>query len=247
MKRISSFLAGVGSTILVASITIGALALSGKVSFNPVNVSLNGKQVGKAGETYTTSSGTEVPYSIVYTDEKGGGTTYLPVRKVSELLNIKINWNQEENTVEIGETPTDTDVNVSIVDPNAGKLEQEEANKKMQAKVGCTLQAFGGMFVVDYAQLDDGYTCVYNGNLSIEEFNQYWSGLSDEYINEQVKFLTTEMRDEYYLNDDTHTSVCLMYIDENEDKGALIGYIFVHKTMETHAMFDRPLVIKERL
>ena len=125
MKRISSFLAGVGSTILVASITIGALALSGKVSFNPVNVSLNGKQVGKAGETYTTSSGTEVPYSIVYTDEKGGGTTYLPVRKVSELLNIKINWNQEENTVEIGETPTDTDVTDEFIQATLVKIDDK--------------------------------------------------------------------------------------------------------------------------
>ncbi len=49
---------------------------------NSINITVNGEQVAKSGESYTLSNGTKVPYSISY-----AGTTYLPMRKVAELLN----------------------------------------------------------------------------------------------------------------------------------------------------------------
>ena len=94
-----SFLAGVLATILTAGCLTTALAASGLVSFSPVSLDLNGRAVFAAGDTLKTEGGQEVPSSIVYTDEAGGGTTYLPLRTIANLLDVPITWDGAETTV----------------------------------------------------------------------------------------------------------------------------------------------------
>ena len=106
--KLSYFLRGVICTLLVVCLTSGVLAATGTVKFSSVNVALNGQQVGAKGEYYTLANGESAPYSISYVDEQGGGTTYLPVRKVCELLGIDIQWDGSTGTANIvNKIPTD--------------------------------------------------------------------------------------------------------------------------------------------
>lgn len=69
-----------------------------EVMLNALNISVNGKQIVKAGEGYTLNNGTKVPYSINY-----GGTTYLPMGAVAELGNKEIDY--VKGTVNIANKP----------------------------------------------------------------------------------------------------------------------------------------------
>ncbi|WMI81073.1 hypothetical protein [Anaerotignum sp. MB30-C6] len=63
---------------------------------NALNISVNGEEVAKSGEGFTVGSGAKVPFSINY-----AGTTYLPMRKVAELLNKDVEYVKETKTVNI--------------------------------------------------------------------------------------------------------------------------------------------------
>lgn len=101
MKRIPTFLAGILTAAVIGGLGVGALAASGAVSFNASALQLNGRQISAKGENYTLASGQQVPASITYTDETGGGTTYLPVRRIAELLGIEIGWDNATGSVTV--------------------------------------------------------------------------------------------------------------------------------------------------
>lgn len=63
---------------------------------NSINIKVNGTQVAKVGDTYTLSNGKQVPFSISYQ-----GTTYLPLRKVAELVNKNVTYDSKTITAEI--------------------------------------------------------------------------------------------------------------------------------------------------
>ena len=97
-----SFFGGVLATVLTAGCLTTALAASGLVSFSQVSLDLNGRAVFAAGDSLKTEGGQEIPSSIVYTDEAGGGTTYLPLRTIANLLDVPITWDGAETTVVLG-------------------------------------------------------------------------------------------------------------------------------------------------
>lgn len=96
------FLSGVLATVLTMGCVTTALAASGLVQFSPVGLQLNGKAIFAAGDSVNTENGQSVPSSIVYTDEAGGGTTYLPLRTIANLLDVPITWDGAETTVVLG-------------------------------------------------------------------------------------------------------------------------------------------------
>lgn len=65
---------------------------------NSVSITRNGGYVAVADENYALADGTEVPYSILYQ-----GTTYLPVRKVAELIGKDVTWQGEARNIEISD------------------------------------------------------------------------------------------------------------------------------------------------
>lgn len=105
-KRFSSFLAGAASALLLAALCTTALAASGKISYNFVNVSLDGEAKITAGQTITAANGQQVPGSILYTDDAGGKTNYLPIRTISELLGVEIGYDSAAKTVLLGSRPS---------------------------------------------------------------------------------------------------------------------------------------------
>lgn len=97
MKRIQGFLIGVFVTlVLVASVPNFAGAIN--VVLNSINLSLNGVDVAQINDQFTLDNGKKVPYSIIY-----DGTTYLPLKKLGQLLDKDILWDGNTRTVSIND------------------------------------------------------------------------------------------------------------------------------------------------
>ena len=118
-KRVSSFLAGALTACLLLGLAGAALAASGAVDFNTVGLMVQGVQVAKAGEDYTLENGQQVPATIVYTDPSGGGTTYLPARRIAELLGVDIGWDAPSGSVTVGSAPASVPAAVPSPTPAA--------------------------------------------------------------------------------------------------------------------------------
>lgn len=100
--KLSSFLSGVLSSVMVFGLATSAMAMSGTISLNTVNLKLNRKEVFTQGDALTNDAGRAIPSSITYTDEGGGGNTYIPLAYVSRLLDTEIFWDGSTGTVKMG-------------------------------------------------------------------------------------------------------------------------------------------------
>lgn len=102
-SKLGLFLSGMlASALLLSCAATAFAAAAGSVSFNAVNVSINRKKAIQAGEPLTDDAGCSVPSSILYTNEQGGGTTYLPVAALSRMLELPVTWDGGANTVGLG-------------------------------------------------------------------------------------------------------------------------------------------------
>ena len=103
MKKLNlqSFLAGILTAALLFAVTSTALAASGSVTFNAINLTKEGKIIFNKDEDFELASGEKVPSSILYVDQTGGGTTYLPMRYLAELLGISVTWDQATGTADL--------------------------------------------------------------------------------------------------------------------------------------------------
>ena len=108
-----------------------------KVILNKVNIAVEGQVVEFAGFDYTLENGNEVPYSILYE-----GTTYLPIRKVSQLLGKDLVWDgvtQTANIVDYVEGKDSEDDFVESVNlPSADDIEILNQYRIIDDVVGVT-------------------------------------------------------------------------------------------------------------
>lgn len=88
------------STVLFGSVFAATNGVSISTVLNGISISINGVIKAKPGENYKLTNGSEVPYSINYK-----GTTYLPLRKVAELLDKNVDYIGSNNTAYITDTP----------------------------------------------------------------------------------------------------------------------------------------------
>lgn len=98
-KRFPAFLSGALCALLLTALCTTALAASGRISYNFANVSVNGEVKITAGADLAVGGGKHIPGSILYTDETGGKTNYLPVRTVGELLGAEVGYDAASKTV----------------------------------------------------------------------------------------------------------------------------------------------------
>nr|WP_325185859.1 hypothetical protein [uncultured Oscillibacter sp.] len=126
-NRIVSFLAGAGAALALSACLTTALAAAGKVSYNFVNVSMDGTQKITAGQDITAANGQKVPGSILFTDAAGGKTNYLPIRTVSELLGVEIGYDSAARTVLLGKQPAAPASSAFTADEMAGALRGDTA------------------------------------------------------------------------------------------------------------------------
>ena len=103
--RRSAFLSGCLTTLLLLALGTSVLAASGQISFNVCGVAVDGETEITAGSTVTASNGQQIPSSILYTDATGGGTNYLPLRTISELLGVEVGYDAATKTAYIGQQP----------------------------------------------------------------------------------------------------------------------------------------------
>ncbi len=154
-SQIKGFISGALVSALVLGGAVSALAVSGNISFNLSAIKFNGEVISEAGEGYTLPNGCVAPASITYTDEKGGGTTYLPARRVSELLGVDIGWDAASGAVTIGKTeqPVTPDTTANVPDYSDWSAEDEAA-----------YQEFKGMWEVE---------CVYEERDEVMKLNDF--------------------------------------------------------------------------
>ena len=122
MKKLNlrSFFAGLLTATLLFAVITTALAASGSITYNGINLTVDGKTILSKGEYLELASGEKVPSSILYVDQAGGGTTYLPMRYLAELLGMSVTWNQATGTADLKNRQT-------VVEPD--QLMQELAEK----------------------------------------------------------------------------------------------------------------------
>lgn len=97
---IKGFVLGVVMTLLLIVGPVFAATGVIEALLNGVNLMVDGEVVAQMNSNYILSNGEQVPYSILYK-----GTTYLPVRRLSELLGKEIGYITESKTVVIGAMP----------------------------------------------------------------------------------------------------------------------------------------------
>lgn len=155
------FLSGALCATLVFSLALSALAISGNVSFNLSAIKFDGQVISEAGDGYTLSNGCVAPASITYTDEQGGGTTYLPVRRIGELAGVTIDW----------------DGAVVVKTPEFVEQEKREAEKTAKtdysdwsAEDEAAYQEFKGMLNhVSYSSTDGWWDIFFHADTNIDE------------------------------------------------------------------------------
>ena len=94
-KKMIPFLCGCLVGALCVSTALAGASYSGRISFDTNSLYLNGHEVIAAGQSMTTEAGAEVPSSILYTDENGGGTFYVPVRPLAHALDMPAKWEDD--------------------------------------------------------------------------------------------------------------------------------------------------------
>ena len=128
-KRITSFASGFFAALSLSLCLTTALAASGQVSYNFANVSMDGTQKITAGQDITAANGQKVPGSILYTDEAGGKTNYLPIRTISELLGTEIGYDSATKTVLLGEQPAQPAAGENVIDLRTPKTVPENPRR----------------------------------------------------------------------------------------------------------------------
>ena len=108
-----SYIKGVITGFLIAGAVFAVPVFADKIDavFNTVRISIEGVEKLGQGEDYELSDGTTTPSSLIY-----NGTTYLPIRKVSELLDKRVYWDGASRTVEI--TGKQKDIEIIAQKPN---------------------------------------------------------------------------------------------------------------------------------
>ena len=184
-KQIPSFFTGFASAVLLLALCTTALAASGKVSYNFVNVALNGETKITAGQDITAANGQKVPGTILFTDAAGGKTNYLPIRAVSDLLGVEIGYDSATKTVLLGKQPAAAGALSSYETELEGRLAEarkiayqdlDSASEEMRAKI---LEA-RALIINNTAWVADGYTASQvdpDGNeVSLPHFSELFPG-----------------------------------------------------------------------
>lgn len=156
---------GFVSGIIVSSLTLSGIAVYATggiyntidVVINSVNLVLDGQKLSSAGESYILDNGDVVPYTILY-----NGTTYLPVKKISEIFDKDIGWNGDTRTVSLGDQPETQDEKLNIVEV----IEGDEVDTNLLKDKKIEVVKFGNDFYK--FEYSDWNASISSNNLYIE-------------------------------------------------------------------------------
>jgi hypothetical protein len=171
-------LSGALAALLLSS-ALPVLAAQIEAAFNIVNIVVDGKSVAKTGESYKLADGTEVPYSIAYK-----GTTYLPLKKLGEILGFNASWDGETSTANVSSEAEPGTIPVSPPQPSATQTTATQTDEKVTVKLGSY----------------DIEGVLYNGDeyVSVGSIRDIWIDKGDNYgvsfpYNEETDSLNSEI------------------------------------------------------
>jgi hypothetical protein len=192
MKRLSGFIMGVITTVILLVLFVPSLASSTlqtiEVGMNAVNLSIDGNIVSKIGEGYV-REGTE---SEICSSISFQGTTFIPIRRVSEILGINVEYDNNTKTVllttnnyKLGkDTEKSNNMNIDITPTNITNYED-----------------FKSMWTIEY----NTYTsknemvnyAIYRGSLNSNEFIEMWNNINE---NDIIKYSQELVKEKWEYN-----------------------------------------------
>lgn len=93
---------GICTLAVICLLGTTVFAVSEQFSTGNAGIRMFGKTELEAGETIAAPNGQEIPGVITYTDEAGGMTNYLSIRKIAELFDATISWDSSNDCIVIG-------------------------------------------------------------------------------------------------------------------------------------------------
>lgn len=192
-NRISTFLAGMFTMLLLGTLTISALAISGNMTIevSPINIQIDGEifQPKDAG-------GNDVPV-FVY-----NGTTYAPLRALAEAYGLEVGYDAEKNMASVtnpNKTPNPVAQSESPVDYSDWTAEEEAA-----------YQEFKGMWEVD----TEGSDKTHSGTLFVQYLKYIGQKSSNELTDEIIdnsKYMEYYKRMCYELKNPQYDTICIVF------------------------------------
>lgn len=170
-KSLLSFLSGVLVTTLVCSLTVSALAISGRMSIevDPVNIQVNGQVF-----TPKNANGEAVPV-FAY-----NGTTYAPLRALAEAYGLEVGYDAQKNMATVVDP-----ANKTVTDP---KPDTEAPVFNWSDEEEAAYQEFKGMWEVRSREEIDGikdtdffrYIAWYTGDKQLKEYYEWLADYGEE-------------------------------------------------------------------
>ena len=120
---------GICTLAVICLLGTTVFAVSEQFSTGNAGIRMFGKTELEAGETIAAPNGQEIPGVITYTDEAGGMTNYLSIRKIAELFDATISWDSSNDCIVIGSE--NKGASVSVGSATEIKPDKINSNKGM--------------------------------------------------------------------------------------------------------------------
>lgn len=101
MKTHLSFAAELLTATLICLCVITALATSGSISFNGAEIRLGAHTILRKDEYLTTEAGASVPSTMLYTNETGETTCYVPINTFAKAIGTEAKWMGDSQIVRV--------------------------------------------------------------------------------------------------------------------------------------------------
>lgn len=173
-KRIPSFLAGVITTLLILTLSVTALAASGKITLevSPINVLVNGEEFKPKD-----AQGNDV-LVFVY-----NGTTYAPLRALAESYGLQVGYDSERGIATVEDPTTDNTTTKTSTIPNLREMTYDDFKQSLSlfAENGTKLTAASEKGVFYHYRLTFGDS--YDEVAFSTEWTAFMEQNGDEYLN----------------------------------------------------------------
>ena len=159
------FLTGVLTAILIAALTVSAMAADGwTIRVSPIHILVNGEVFQP-----TDSKGNEVQCFVV------NGCTYAPLRALAEAYGLEVGYDSVTNTATVNSSGEQIAAAASILS-NSDFASQWEIKEKPVTKYGN----------------EKIFIATYSGNLNMNDFKTWWKSFSPDEIAEGAESLAAE-------------------------------------------------------
>ena len=166
-NRITSFLAGVTTALLIGTLSVSALAASGSITLNvdPIRVLVNGEEFQPKD--------TKGNDALVFTYN---GTTYAPLRALAEAYGLEVSYDSTAKAA-----------TVNMPSASGGKI-GTAGNSSFASQWTIAEKP-----VSDYGS-EKIYTITYSGSLGMSDFKSWWNGLSETEIAASAEQMAAEIQ-----------------------------------------------------